>query len=66
MSAPVRFLTLKLWAVRFGILALVAVGFGGVPFLIFSSLFLSAVSAFVGVALFARAVLRLTADDIRF
>lgn len=63
---PVRFVTLKLWATRIGIVALVATGFGTFALAITWSVTGLVTGATVGAALAVRRAMRLSADDIHF
>ncbi len=65
-ARAVRFVALKVWATRLGIVGLVAMGFGTFTLFITRSVVGLAIGAAVGVALSVRRALRISADDIDF
>ena len=65
-SPAIRFVAIKVWATRIGVIALVAVGFGTFALAITQSVIGLAIGAAVGAALSAKRAMRITADDIRF
>lgn len=65
-ATPARFLALKIWGARLGLLALVLLGFGCGPGLIFQSYACGIAGAVLGVALFARRIFHISGEDIAF